>query len=102
MADQPSMRIDSVVLPPDVQPTYANFAAVNHTPWDFRVTFAQLQVPHERGTGEVVLTPRAVVDLVLPAGAVHGLIMALKENYDAYLAAYGPPALQGGADEPPG
>ncbi|MGY1808556.1 DUF3467 domain-containing protein [Blastococcus sp. SYSU D00669] len=100
MADeQPqSIEIGAMDVPDYLRPTYANFANVGHTPFDFRLTFALLKAPrpgpetaHLAETGTIA--PEAVADLILPVGVIPGLIAALRENYEKYLDLYGLPGI---------
>jgi hypothetical protein len=81
-------------FPNSLRPTYANFVNVNFTPWDFRLTFAVLKTPmpgvevaeaKEAGAVE----PEVVVDVILPANLMDGLIKALQQSVDRYAERYG-------------
>jgi Protein of unknown function (DUF3467) len=98
--EEAQLRISGIRFPDYLRPTYANFINVNHTPWDFRVTFAVLKTPvlgtemEQAQQGEVMVTqPEAVADLIIPANLVHGFISALRENFDRYIDAFGAPGI---------
>jgi hypothetical protein len=84
-------QINFTIVPDDDsrQPrTYANFCAVNHTPFDFTLTFCEVQPLSEKEVREaeaehVVKAPvRAKV--VMPVQFVPTLIAALQENLRIY------------------
>ena len=78
-------------------PVYANVAHTTFTPYDFRVTFSLLTVPHDQPSGSLAsvaalaLQPRAVAQVVLPAGAVESLVDLLRAEFDRYVEQFGPP-----------
>jgi hypothetical protein len=98
------LRISGIRFPEYLRPVYANYINVNHTPWDFRLTFAVLKTPvpgteiaqaQQAGeaAGEMVVEPEVVADLIIPANLVHGLISALRENFDRYIQTFGAPGI---------
>lgn len=96
MSDQ--VKIGSIALPEYLRPTYANFVNVNHTPWDFRLTFAVVRTPLEGEVGpdedgNLEIHPEGVSEVIIPANLVFGLISALKENFDRYVGTYGAPGM---------
>ncbi len=98
--DEAQLRISGIRFPDFLRPTYANYINVNHTPWDFRVTFAVLKTPtpgtemEQAQQGEVLVTqPEAVADIIIPANLVHGFISALRENFDRYIEVFGAPGI---------
>lgn len=74
--------------------TYANFCAVNHTPFDFTLTFCEVEPLSEREIREaehehVVRAPvRARV--VMPVQFVPTLVAALQENLRVYQESHAP------------
>lgn len=64
--------------------TYANFCAVNHTPFDFTLTFCEVMPLSEKeirdAEAEHVIRAPIRVRLVLPVQFVPTLIAALQEN----------------------
>lgn len=93
-----SASIGPPQFPEYLRPIYANFATVNHTPWDFRITFGLVTAPAApeeasgvEQTGEA--RPVAVADVIVPANLMFGLITALKQNFDNYIALHGAPGM---------
>ena len=43
--EEKGLPIGSTRMPDYLRPTYANFANVNFTPWDFRITFCVVKTP---------------------------------------------------------
>ncbi|HZA79027.1 MAG TPA: hypothetical protein VE623_21840 [Acidimicrobiales bacterium] len=76
---------------------YANVAHATFTPYDFRLTFSLLIAPHDQTSGDttdiaaVALAPRAVAQIVVPAGAVGSLVDLLRAAFDRYIEQFGPP-----------
>lgn len=73
---------------------YSNFCAVSHTPFDFTLTFCQMQPLSERDVADApeggTRTVRAPVKVkvVLPAQLIPALGAALQENWRIYQDAY--------------
>jgi hypothetical protein len=96
-------QIAGIRIPDYLRPVYANYANINHTPWDFRLTFALARAPVPGPEREAVgerIEPDAVADVIVPANVVHGLIMALQQNYNKYLERFGPPGFQTEGPQP--
>jgi hypothetical protein len=78
-------------------PVYANVVHTSFTPYDFRITFSLLTVPHDEPGGrgpepEVLsLTPQAVAQVVLPAGALESVVDLLRTQLDQFIDQFGPP-----------
>ena len=97
MTTTPSLTI----APPDVStvgpPVYANTANVTFTPYDFRITFSLLTWPHDRESvphsapDVLLLTPRAVAEVVIPAGEASLLADLLKAESKQYVERFGEP-----------
>jgi hypothetical protein len=92
------LPIGGIRFPEYLRPTYANYVNVNHTPWDFRLTFGVLKSPMpgtevDQAQQAGAVEPEAVADLILPANLMHGLIGALKQGFDRYIEQYGAPGL---------
>ncbi len=73
---------------------YANFCAVNHTPFDFTLTFCQMRPLSEKdieespeGATQTVSAP-VRVKVVIPAQLIPALGAALQENWRIYQDAY--------------
>jgi hypothetical protein len=85
------------IAPPDVStvgpPVYANTASVTFTPYDFRITFSLLTVPHDQVSAPdaLVLTPRAVAEVVIPAGEAGLLADLLTAELKQYVRRFGEP-----------
>lgn len=81
-------QINFTIVPDDAVPgperTYANFAAVAHTPFDFTLTFCEVQPLSDKEIqqAESEHTVHAAVKarLVMPVQFVPTLIAALQEN----------------------
>jgi hypothetical protein len=95
-----SQRHDLAIGLPDMStvgaPVYANVAHANSTPYDFRLTFSLLTVPHDEAgdptaLAGMVMAPRAVVQVVIPAGAVESVVDLLRAELDRYIDEFGPP-----------
>ncbi len=96
--EEAQLRIGGLRFPDYLRPIYANFVNVNHTPWDFRLTFGILKTPMpgaevDQAKDAGAVEPEAVADIILPANLMHGVISALKDNFDRYIAQYGAPGL---------
>ena len=108
MADEKEgqARIGGIEFPDYLRPVYANHVQVNHTPWDFRLTFSVLRAPvpgqeqDEVNKKGGVVHPEAIADIIVPANLMHGLIAALQTNFSSYLDQFGPPGLNPEGPEP--
>jgi hypothetical protein len=94
MADD-TRQINFTILPaeqPDVPRTYANFCAVSHTPFDFTLTFCEVQPLSERDIQQAQQdqTVRAPVRvrMVVPPQVLPSLITALQEQLQSFTEAY--------------
>jgi hypothetical protein len=78
-------------------PVYANVAHTSFTPYDFRITFSLLTLPHDqapgpaRGPDVISLTPRAVAQVVLPAAAMDSVVELLRAELGRFVEQFGPP-----------
>jgi Protein of unknown function (DUF3467) len=102
--DGRAVEIGGMAVPDYLRPTYANYANVAHTPFDFRVTFAVLKAPRPGAETQRVeeagfIEPEAVAELILPVGVVPGLIAALRESYEKYLDQFGVPGMGRDGDQ---
>jgi hypothetical protein len=74
---------------------YSNFCAIQHSPFDFTLSFCEMQPLGERELQEAqsqsVVKAPVRARLVLPVQMIPGLIAALQENYRLFQEAYGPP-----------
>jgi hypothetical protein len=75
--------------------TYANFCGVNHTPFDFTLTFCEVQPLSEKeirdAEAEHVVKAPVRAKIVLPVQFVPTLIAALQENLRIYSESHQPP-----------
>src|SRR5215510_7518259 len=78
--------------------TYANFCAVNHTPFDFTLSFCEVQPLSEReirdAEADHVVKAPVRARLVLPVQFIPTLIAALQENLRVFSESHAqqPPA----------
>lgn len=90
-------QINFTVVPDEAEPKesiYANFCAISHTPFDFTLSFCEMQPLTERefrkvpdGSTHVVHAPvRGKV--VVPLQFIPALITALQENLRIYQESY--------------
>ena len=91
-------QVNFTIVPDDdtgVSRVYSNFCAIHHSPFDFTLTFCDMQPLTERevqsaqSTGVVRAPVRA--RMVVPVQMVPGLISALQENFRIYQESAGPP-----------
>ena len=88
---KPTPRSLNVEIPADLQPTYANFALISHTPSELVIDFAQMlpNQPKIHVRSRVVMTP-------LNAKLV---LRALQDRLSKYEEAYGEIAVPGEGDD---
>jgi hypothetical protein len=95
--------IGPVRTPDYLRPVYANFVNVSHTPWDYRLTFAQIRPPTSPEESQEALAeglrPETVAEVIIPANLMAGLMTALKQNFDTYVQNYGVPGMEPGGPE---
>ncbi len=102
----PVKRIDFPIAPADDDSApprvYSNFCAIQHSPYDFTLTFCEVQPLTERDlaraqqTGAVQAPVKA--RLVVPIQMIPGLIGALEENFRRFQQAMTPPTAAGSAN----
>jgi len=72
----------------EITPVYANFVNINHTPFDFTLTFCEASPVYKDELEKVKESARLEAPtkarIVIPANLVPALISALQENYDKY------------------
>jgi hypothetical protein len=90
--------VNFTVVPEDDSSTpriYSNFCSIQHSPFDFTLTFCEMLPMGEKEIREAesTHTVKAPVKarLVIPAQLVPGLVAALQENHRLFQEAYGPP-----------
>jgi hypothetical protein len=90
--------VNFTIVPDDETPVervYSNFCAIHHSPFDFTLTFCDMQpltekeVQSAQSTGMVKAPVKA--RMVVPVQMVPGLISALQENFRLYQESFGPP-----------
>jgi hypothetical protein len=91
-------QINFTIIPDDgpQDRTYANFCAVNHTPFDFTLTFCEVHPLSEQeireAEAEHVIKAPVRARVVIPIQFVPTLIAALQENLRAFSESHTPPA----------
>ena len=86
--------INFTVVPDDagsVPRVYSNFCAIQNSPFDFTLTFCEMQPISDREIQEAEATHVVKARMVVPAQMVPGLIAALQENFRLYQESFGPP-----------
>ena len=92
-------QVDLKIAPDETAPpdrTYANFCAVEHSPFDFTLSFCDVPAFNERALREAqqnggVLRVPVRARLAIPVQMMPGLIAALQENLRIYHQSFGPP-----------
>ena len=100
MADEPR-QVNFTIVPADpggTDRTYANFCGVSHTPFDFTLTFCEVQPLSDQdiqaAQQEHVVKAPVRARLVVPVQIIPSLIAALQDQLRSYNDAYAgaPPA----------
>ena len=80
---------------PGVPRVYSNFCSIQNSPFDFTLTFCDMQPIGERevqaAQANEVLRAPVRARMVVPVQVIPGLIAALQENFRLYQESYGPP-----------
>ena len=80
----------------EVPRIYSNFCVIQHSPFDFTLSFCEMPPMGERQVREAqadhVVKAPVRARLVVPVPMIPGLIAALQENFRLYHESYGPPA----------
>jgi hypothetical protein len=91
-----SKQINFTIIPDEnteTTRTYANFCAVNHTPFDFTLTFCEMAPLSEKDVraaeAEHVVRAPIKARVVLSVGVVPNLIAALQEQMRIYTESAG-------------
>lgn len=95
MTDRKQINFTIVPDDPGSEPrTYANFCAVNHTPFDFTLTFCEVQPLSEKeirdAEADHVVKAPVRAKIVLPVQFIPTLIAALQENLRVYSESHSP------------
>ena len=90
-------QINFTIVPDDSTPaprTYANFCAVNHTPFDFTLSFCEVQPLSEKeirdAEADHVVRAPVRARLVLPVQFIPTLIAALQDNLRVFSESHSP------------
>jgi hypothetical protein len=90
-------QINFTIVPDDTANgprTYSNFCAVNHTPFDFTLTFCEVQPLSEKEIREAesdhVVRAPVRVRVVVPVQFIPTLISALQENMRVFSESHSP------------
>ena len=94
MADEPR-QVNFTIVPADpgaTERTYANFCGVSHTPFDFTLTFCEVQPLSEQdiqaAQQEHVVRAPVRARLVVPVQIIPSLVAALQDQLRSYNDAY--------------
>jgi hypothetical protein len=80
---------------PTISRVYSNFCAIQHSPFDFTLTFCEMmplsekEIQQAQSTQVVHAPVRAKI--VVPIQMIPGLVAALQENFHLYQDSYGMP-----------
>jgi hypothetical protein len=98
MAEEKPQQLNFTVVPDDESSApriYANFCAIQNSPFDFTLSFCEMMPLGEKQVKEAQATHvvRAPVRarLVVPVQMVPGLVAALQDNFRLYQESFGPP-----------
>ena len=90
-----SKQINFTIVPDeqsDAARTYANFCAVNHTPFDFTLTFCEVMPLSEKeikeAESEHIVRAPVRLKVVVPVQFVPNLIAALQEHWRVFSESY--------------
>ena len=90
--------INFTVVPDEdkaVPRVYANFCSIQHSPFDFTLSFCDMNPLGEREIKEAeashVVKAPVRAKIVVPIPLIPGLIAALQENFRLHQESYGPP-----------
>jgi hypothetical protein len=93
-----SKQINFTIVPDensDATRTYANFCAVNHTPFDFTLTFCEMAPLSEKdiraAESEHIVRAPVKARVVMPVQVIPTLIAALQEQLRIYSESAGAP-----------
>ena len=96
--DEERRSVNFTVVPGEdasIPRIYSNFCSIQNSPFDFTLTFCEMQPISDREIQEAEVTHvvKAPVKarMVVPAQMIPGLIAALQENFRLYQESFGPP-----------
>jgi len=94
MADD-TRHVNFTIVPadsPEMGRTYANFCGVSHTPFDFTLTFCEVQPLSERdiqlAQQEHVVRAPVRARIVVPVQIISSLVVALQDQLRSYNDSY--------------
>lgn len=77
----------------DSKRMYANYALIDHSPFDFTIRFCDAPPAHDTDLGsqqgEIELRIPVVAEIALPPNLIGGLIRALQEQLEQYESHFG-------------
>jgi hypothetical protein len=90
--------VNFTIVPDDeghVPRVYSNFCAIQNSPFDFTLTFCEMQPIGERELAQAqsthIVKAPVKARMVVPVQMIPGLIAALQENFRLYQESFGPP-----------
>jgi Protein of unknown function (DUF3467) len=96
---EPKATVNFTIVPDEtssVTRVYSNFCAIQHSPFDFTLTFCDVLPLGERQMREAQANQAVKAPIrariAFPVQMLPGLIAALQENFRIYQETYGPPA----------
>jgi hypothetical protein len=97
--------VNFTIIPDDdnkIPRVYSNFCSIQNSPFDFTLTFCEMQPIGEREIqqaeqSQVVRAP-VRARMVVPVQMIPGLISALQENFRMYQDSFGPGPGRGNAN----
>jgi hypothetical protein len=94
---EPKSTVNFTIVPDEgteVPRVYSNFCAIQHSPFDFTLTFCDVLPLSERQLREAQASQAVKAPIrariAFPAHMLPGLIAALQENFRIYQETYGP------------
>jgi hypothetical protein len=90
--------VNFTIVPDDDTTTpriYSNFCSIQNSPFDFTLTFCEMQPIREKDLQQAqdthVVKAPVRARMVVPVQMIPGLIAALQENFRLYHESFGPP-----------
>ncbi len=95
---EPNRSVNFTIVPDDEQSVprvYSNFCSIQNSPFDFTLTFCEMNPLTEREVTQAqdthVVKAPVRARMVVPVQMIPGLIAALQENFRLYQESFGPP-----------